>query len=636
MSDDVKSRIAELEKELYSKEYEDRPIGDVLKQREPAAASVWDTASDAASFIGEQVDVSKRHRTMKTFVKVSIVFFALATAIAVYIWWSRSNIITGEKIAIDVSAPVTIAGGEPFETKFVITNENKVSVEEATLFIEYPSGFYSVVGKAELPRFSKDMGAIAPGQSIAESMNTILFGEENTSKEVSVTLEYRMTGSNATLKKTTTYAVKVASSPVIVRLQVLKEASSGQEVELVVEVESNSKNPIDSLIIEASYPLGFNFQSADPAPTSGTNSWRVSMLSPQERRVIRIRGVIEGQENEEKITKLSIGIPSPKDERVVGLVYNTATESTVITKPLIGLDITIDNDRATDHVASLGRAVRVDIFWKNNSSTKMADVVLEAKLKGEALNRYSISAPSGGFYRSIDDTVIWDKTRSAELASAEPGARGSASFSFSPVALGIDASTLIKNPKITIEIRARARRLSGGSTFEDIASSAARAVKFETELRLSARGLYHSGAFENTGPLPPQIEKETTYTIALTARNSSNNVSGVSVKTTLPIYVRWLGAVSPEGEDISYNENTSEVVWNAGRIPAKGTRESAFRISFLPSLSQIGQVPRLTGEFFLVGTDDFTKTEVRDRKSSITTYLLSDPQFVQGQSSVVR
>lgn len=635
MSDDVKNKIAELEKELYAKDFKPHAAEDILRRKEVAAAPSWDTAGDASAFLDEQARIAKRHRTMKKFVQASIAFFVLAVAVSGFIWWRRSNIISGENIAIDISAPLTIAGGEPFESKFLITNGNKVSVDAATLFLEYPVGFYSVADRAVLPRIAKDIGSIAPGQSITESVNAVLYGEEATSKEVVATLEYRMAGSNATLKKTTTYAVKVSSSPVNVKLQMAKEASSGQEVELVIDVGSNSREPINNLIVEAAYPFGFNFQSADPAPAYGTNSWRIPGLAPQEKRVIRIRGIIEGQENEEKITKISIGSQSPKDERVVGVTYSMTTESTVITRPFIGLDIAINNDHTAEYATTLGRDVRVDVFWKSNSLTKMTDAVIEVKLKGDALNRYSIYASGGGFYRSADDTIVWDRTNNAELVSIEPSARGSMSFRFMPVTLSVESGRLIKNPQITFDVHARARRLSDVNTFENVATFATRTVKFDTDLRLSARSLYFSGAFKNTGPIPPQVEKETTYTIALSARNSSNNVSGAMVKTTLPIYVKWLGVVSPDGESITYNENTSEVFWNAGRIPSGGTREASFQVSFLPSLSQIKRAPQLTGDIFLVGTDDFTKTEVRDRKSPVTTSFQSDPQFVQGQANVI-
>ena len=121
----------------------------------------------------------------------------------------------------------------------------------------------------------------------------------------------------------------------------------------------------------------------------------------------------------------------------------------------------------------------------------------------------------------------------------------------------------------------------------------------------------------------------------LSARNSANNVSAAVAKTTLPIYVKWLAKVSPEGEDITFNESTGEVTWNAGRIPAGGTRDAAFQISLLPSISHINLSPALTGDFTFAVTDDFTKTEVSDKRPSVTTYISGDPQFNPNDANVV-
>jgi hypothetical protein len=119
-------------------------------------------------------------------------------------------------------------------------------------------------------------------------------------------------------------------------------------------------------------------------------------------------------------------------------------------------------------------------------------------------------------------------------------------------------------------------------------------------------------------------------------RNASNNVSNVFVRTTLPIYVRWRGAVDPAAEDVVYNESGAEVVWNAGRIPSGGSRDVAFQIVLTPSLSQLDTTPPLTGDSFLTAVDDFTKTELRDRKAAVTTNLSTDPQFSQNEAPVVK
>lgn len=635
MTNEIKDKLAELEKELYAKDFKPRATDGVVAHREAPVAPAWDKAGDVQELLNEQSEQASRHQKMKKFVQISIGFFVVALLVTVFVWWRGTNLISGENIGIDISAPTEVAGGEPFETAFTVTNKNQVSIESATLLVEYPQGFYTVANKTALPRISKDLGVIAPGQSVSEQVNTLLYGEQNTSKEVSVTLEYRLTGSKAILKKDTTYAVKILSSPVNVQLSLLKEISSGQGVDFTIDVTSNSKDPMGSLLVQAAFPAGFTFENANPAPAYNSNTWLIASLAPQEKRTIRVHGSIEGSETEQKITKISVGTQSRADEGLIDTVYNATSESLTITKPFVGLDLAVDNDRAPEHAVPFGRAVRADIYWENNNSTKITDAIVEVKVKGEALNRYQIYASGGGFYRSVDDTIVWDKSGTAALESIEPGARGSVSFGFSPIALGIDAGRVMRNPQITLEARVRARRPSDVAGVADITTFVSRKVNFETEVRLSARGLYYSGPFTNTGSLPPKIEKETTYTVALSVRNSSNDVSSATVKTTLPIYVKWLGRISPPGESVIYDQNTNEIIWNAGRIPAGGTREVAYQISFLPSLSQLKLAPLLTGPFSLTATDDFTKSSVRDSKQPITTNISSDPSFAQSQALVV-
>ena len=206
---------------------------------------------------------------------------------------------------------------------------------------------------------------------------------------------------------------------------------------------------------------------------------------------------------------------------------------------------------------------------------------------------------------------------------------------FSPRPLDTGSTGVIKNPKVTVLVRAKARSLSAAGTSEDLNTLVTRTVRIETNLRLDAFGTYYKGPFKNSGALPPVAEKPTTYTVSLVARNSSNNVSGAVVKTTLPIYVTWLNKIYPEGESLKYDSATSEVTWDAGRIPSGGTREAFFQVSFLPSLIHLNTSPRLTGDIVLVGTDDFTKTTVKDQRPAVTTQLSSDPQFSQNQANVV-
>jgi hypothetical protein len=638
MSDDTKSKIAALERELYSKDFKPQKMEDVLRPKEsPEVNSSWDTvADDTPSLKNPMVYTEKRNVFAKKFALASGGFFIVAAVITGAVILGGSNIISGENITIETKAPLAVSGGEPFETKFVVTNGNKVSVEKATLFLEYPVGFYSTTDKTPLPRASKDLGVILAGQSITESVSALLYGEENSQKEVRVTLEYQMAGSNATIKKQTTYAIKISSSPVILKLDAPKEVSSGQEIEFTVNIDSNTPRTLGNMILSAEYPAGFTFRSAEPAPTYSTNVWLLGAFSAQTKRVVKIRGVLEGQETEQKVIRMSVGTQDVTDDRTLGVVYNTALETLSIKKPALGIDVVIDGDHSTEHAIAFGKGARVEIFWQNNNPTKVTDAVIEVKLLGPALNRYSVSPSGGGFYRSSDDTIVWEKTGNTDLATVDTGAKGSVSFNFSPISFGVDAVRMIKNPQITLEIKAHARRASQANGNEDVTTFATRNVKVDTDLRLSSQALYFSGPFKNTGPLPPKADTRTTYTIKWSVRDSSNSVSGVLVKATLPQYVTWKGSVSPIGEDVSFSKVNSEIVWNVGRIASGGAREVAFQVSLLPSLSQLGTSPVIVGDSVLGATDDFTKTILGDHRPSLNTYLSADPSFGQNQGSVVQ
>lgn len=638
MSTDGKSRIAELEKELNAKEFTPHKVADTLEPRasDVKVASSWDQAKDPDFLAAEGARSAKHHHVMKKILFGSLGFFVIAAAIAVFVSLNSSNLVSSDKIAINITAPASISGGDSFETKITVVNNNTTRIDQADLFLEYPGGFYAASDKSDLPRVTRNIGALAPGESAEELVNTMVYGEENTEKEVRVVLEYRLAGSNATFKKFTTYVVKVTSSPVNIKLEMLKEASSGQEVEISVDIESNSVRPLENLLLDVSYPVGFTFLSASPAPNFQSNVWNIGTLSAQGKRTIKIKGVVEGQEGEEKVAKVSLGTKSLKDERVIGVIYTTTTETLALTKPFLGVDLVVNGDRSPEYIATKGEALRVDAFWVSNNTSPITDAVIEIKLKGEALNRYSVYASNGGFYQSVNDTIIWEKSRNPELALIEPGARGSVSFSFSPIPLSVEAGRILKNSQVVLELKARARRHTSEGSLEEASTFASRKIKMETDVRLTARSLYYAGPFKNTGTLPPKADRETTYTVAWTVHNASNNVSNVFVRTTLPIYVKWRGAVDPNGEDVVYNESGAEVVWNAGRIPSGGSREISFQIGLTPSLSQLDTTPLLTGDSLLTAVDDFTKTELRDKKPAVTTNLSSDPQFSQNEGGVVR
>ncbi|OGZ07551.1 MAG: hypothetical protein A3C13_04880 [Candidatus Lloydbacteria bacterium RIFCSPHIGHO2_02_FULL_50_11] len=165
-------------------------------------------------------------------------------------------------------------------------------------------------------------------------------------------------------------------------------------------------------------------------------------------------------------------------------------------------------------------------------------------------------------------------------------------------------------------------------------------VRVSSQVQFASRAVYYVGPFVNSGPIPPRVEQETTYTVIWSIVNTSNSINNTEVRAVLPIYVEWYGSVSPGTENLTYNQNTNEVVWTAGNIPAgtgidKPPREVAFQVVLTPSLSQLRSAPALVTQIRLSATDAFTGVLLEQNKSDITTDLSTDPKALRDTDLVV-
>ena len=266
------------------------------------------------------------------------------------------------------------------------------------------------------------------------------------------------------------------------------------------------------------------------------------------------------------------------------------------------------------------------------------DATIQVKLSGKGLDRNQVSASAGGFFRSFDNTVTWDKNSVPSLRNIEPGENGSVGFTFSALPSSPPLLAQGRNMDIILGAKVTGTRIQSGAP-QEIKSEVSGLAKIGTNLVINGRTLYSIGPFANTGPVPPRVEKETTYTVVLNISNSFNDVADVVLATQLPPYVRWLGQVNPSTEQVSYDESTRTIFWNipdmqAGVGYTSSSKEAAFQISFLPSLSQVGMTPLLTGSLSVIGTDRFTASPIESEKPALTTRLSNDPSFRNGDDRV--
>ena len=586
----------------------------------------------------------------------AVVFFIAALAFFGYYFFvgPGSTNATSSNISISVSGPPQIQGGSPAEFQVSVANRNKVPLELADLLITYPQGTRSPSDfSTSLPTQRISLGAIESGGLRQGTVSAVLAGNSGDTSQIKVELEYRIGGSSAIFVATTLYNVLFSSSPLSIAVDGNQETISGQPVQLKISVASNAEAPVRDVLLSAQYPFGFKFSSADPAQTAN-GFWQLGDFSPGQTKVVTILGSLTGSQGDQRVFHFAAGTRANATSTAIQTKLSDSAFTMSISQPFLGLAVTVNGGTGAGIVVSPGDTVTVSIAWQNNLPTAITNAAIVARLSGLSIDGTTVRS-SNGFYRSTDDTVLWDKTTDPDLANLAPSAHGIVSFSFQ-VPSG-DALKSIVNPNLSISINAAGNRVSQSGVPESLQAGTSQKIAVASDLELTAQGLYYSNPFGSTGPMPPKAGTETTYAIVFTVTNTTNKITGATVTATLPPYVRWLGIFSPNTENVTFNQTAGTVTWDLGDIaPGAGLngtspRQAAIAIGFTPSTSQIGQQPSLLQNIVLKGTDAATGNPVSHQTTADVTSNLTqvahttkdsgvnfagDPGFTAANATVVK
>ena len=161
-----------------------------------------------------------------------------------------------------------------------------------------------------------------------------------------------------------------------------------------------------------------------------------------------------------------------------------------------------------------------------------------------------------------------------------------------------------------------------------------------SKLQVVSRALYTNSVIPNSGPLPPKVGKETTYTIFWSLANMANDVENSIVKSSLPPYIDFKNVIMPADADISFNKASNEIIWKVGRIPAgigflRPAMQVAFQIGLTPSQNQADTAPAILNAAEISGRDTFTDQILSSSDGQISTDLPDDPNIGFSQKKVV-
>jgi hypothetical protein len=636
MSDD-RGEIEKLNEKLYSRTRYQAPTDTRAKMTGTDHTPVEEKWQ--APELDEMLRYERREPEKKSWTKIffisAIIFFICAAGAAAYVYFAGGNFISSKNVDISVNGPVTVGAGDVLNLAVTITNKNNADLETADLTITYPTGARDPYKSTEPLLYQKtSLGVINAGEQFSTSTGVILFGTKGDTKDINLTLTYTVKGSNATFSKQKVFSVSLGTTPVTISVSQPASVTSGDSFTTTVSIVSNSTEALRNVVIKGEYPYGFAVTKTTPeASNQALNTWNLGDLAPGDKKTITVQGLLTGQDGEERTFRFLSGVAQgASNDHPDNLA--TAENTVSINRPKVNLSVRLNGEDNAIYFAPAGQSINGTVHYQNNLPDNLLHGVVTVTLSGAALDKFSVHSQDGGFYDSTRNTISWNEVSVPGLASLAPGVSGDLSFQFSSL------TTLPANAA-NQEIDLKTSLLAAPVGSPNLVVNDTHAVKIGSKVSLSATSLYTKGPFKNTGAIPPKAEKPTTYTVALTLKDTQNDILSPRVTATLGSNVTWLNQISPAGENVTYDQTNRIVTWSADKL-LSGTGFSLpakviyFQVSLTPSIGQIGNPAIILNNVSFSGQDVFTNQPVSLTVPSVTTQFDTDPKFVQGDEDVVK
>jgi len=525
----------------------------------------------------------------KRYTFLTIVFLILAGVAGFLSWQSMS--FSKEILKVEILGPEKTTIGEDVEYIVKFKNNGNLRLESPEMIFEYPEN--SIIednGDSKIKVMSSDQlgGDIYPGQEKTFKFNARLLGAEKDMKTAKVSISFQPKDLKTRSEVSTTFSTVLGEIPLSISLDIPDKAATGKTLTFRVNYSSNVTYPLKDLTCFVTMPSDFEYLYSQPKGLDNTQ-WDIPILNEAGSGRIEISGILNGQSMEQKVFKAKIGLW--QDGKFI--LLKEVIRGVEIIAPSLYITQKINNSET--YVAAPGDQLHYEITFRNVGDNSLNDLMLITRLDGTTLDLNSIKSLDGAWQKG-DNSIVWDPAKVPELQLLGAGQTGKVEFwinlkpKWDMKSLN-DKNPIIKN-KVTI-----------GEARQEFLT------KISSTITAEQKAYPENKYFENSGPYPLESNKKTTLTVEWKAINSYNDIEKAKIITALPESVTFEGKTYPEGMEITFNEDTSEVVCNIGSLPAgsgilKDPKICAFQISVQPQIADEAII--LLGAAQLSGVDQWT------------------------------
>jgi len=550
--------------------------------------------------------------------KIFIFFgFLVLVLVGLVFWFFQRNAYSKEILKLEILGPETVEAGEEMEYILKYKNNGNVRLEDLELIFEYPEGSLPI--EQDSGRIVRELEDLYPGQEEVLTFRVRLFGKEGDVKTANTLLSYRAKNLKPFYESKSTSSTKIDKVPITFSFDLPSKIVIGKETKVSLNYFSSFDYPLSDLGIKIEYPQDFEFIESRPIGIE-KNEWQIVMLNKAEGGRIEVFGRVSSGVGQQKIFQAQLGVWI-EDKFVLLKEIHHGLE---VVKPRLIISQTING--LSEYIASPGDFLHYEIYFRNVGNDLLEKLFLVSNLEGP-FDLETINSPRGRINLS-DGSIFWDWRNVSRLEFLGPGEEGKVEFWVNAKDDFGKDEVLPRNPVLK-------NSLSLSQIEEEFET------KVSAKIEVVQKGFFEDEIFGNSGPLPPRVGDETTYTIMWHAHNYYNDIKNAKVRATLPKGVELTGRVFPEEEKsrFTFDSASREILWNIGDLRAnEGTSSSprtlGFQIALRPSENQKGLVVTLVNEARISGEDQFTERNLNSSSAAIDTTLPDDPAVDSSQGVV--
>ncbi|KKP80356.1 MAG: hypothetical protein A2271_04745 [Candidatus Moranbacteria bacterium RIFOXYA12_FULL_35_19] len=629
--------LRDIKENLYKKEAPENLSEHEISQYDPTVAkNTGEMGKGADDLWAKKTGLDKvEKKAIKKGLIILAIVIGIIVAMSAY-WMIRQMMFQAGNATISIVGPSQANSGKLLTYEINYQNDNRLSIKNATLKITYPENFKPLEEAGfqveNLTSGNFNLGTINGKSQGKVILNGKAYSPKGALIYLRASLSYNPSGYSSQFQTNSQIGVNVISAPITLEMLAPQNASNGDAVDYQINYRNDGAEIINNLVIEAKYPDQFTFSLASPKASNYNNSWDIGNLSAGQSGKIVISGNLEGERENIKKVEASIGTR----EKGEMIVFNSeSAETKIVFSPLVIAQVV--NDKKNLNV-NAGDTLRFEINYKNNGNLGLRDVIITEEIDSPVLDYSSLKMDGGSF--DIDSkTITWKASDIRSLKNLGASQMGKIFFSIRvkdilPVGEEKDKNFVIKtvakidSPDVPTPI-----------SMNKIISSNAINMKVNSKLAISVKGYYSDQAIPNSGPVPPKVGEETTYTIHWKVLNVSNDISGATVSAILPTNSQMTGNIFPQDANLKYNERTNAVVWTIGNVNSGAgllspSPETAFQIKIKPSPDQAGREVGLLGKTVFSAKDLFTEENLLVEAKEKNTNLYEDSSII-GKNKVV-